>query len=109
MHELSLVEGLVAAVEEQVTTGRIATIRLEIGRLTGVDPEAFRFCFDICKAGTRLEAATLEIVEVAPFGHCRSCGEGRSFEPPFPLCPCGSADLELLRGGELRVRDVEVI
>jgi hydrogenase nickel incorporation protein HypA/HybF len=40
-------------------------VRLEIGRLSSVMPEAIRFCFDVCARGTALEGAELEIVELA--------------------------------------------
>src|SRR6187401_2121600 len=92
-------------------------VRLEIGRLYGVVPDAVRFCFDLVTAGTTLDGAELEIDE--PHGRvaCRGCGTEFDSDEVLALCPCGSADVELLRGRELGsdrwrwrpdVRDVRV-
>ncbi|MCZ7677640.1 MAG: hydrogenase maturation nickel metallochaperone HypA [Sandaracinaceae bacterium] len=108
MHELALMQSLVATVEEQVAD-RVTRVRLEIGRLTAVVPDALRFCFDVCARGTRLEGAVLEIVDVAPRARCAACGREDEIESDLLLrCACGSADLSLLAGEELRIAEVEV-
>lgn len=63
MHELSLMEDLVAAVTSEVGEARVHVVRLEVGRLSGASPEALRFCFDVCTCGTPLEGAAFEIIE----------------------------------------------
>jgi len=40
---------------------------------------------------------------------CRRCAAEFDTDEVLALCPCGSADVELLRGQELRVRSVEVV
>ena len=40
MHELALTESLVEAVDERVAPERVARVRLQVGRLAGVIPEA---------------------------------------------------------------------
>ena len=109
MHELALMESLVESVVERVGDARVTTVRLEVGRLTCVVPEALSFCFDVCASGTRLEGAAIEILEVEGRGRCRACGRELAVEPLGALCACGSADVEVLAGGELRLREVEVI
>ena len=37
------------------------SVRLRVGRLSGVVPDAMRFCFELVTAGTPLEGAALEI------------------------------------------------
>ena len=54
----------------------VRRVRLEIGRLSGVVPDAVRFCFDLVAAGTTLEGAVLEIDE--PGGRVRAGGARRS-------------------------------
>lgn len=109
MHELALMESVVAAVEEKVPDGTITLLRLEVGRLSAVVPDALRFCFELCVRGTRLEGATLDIIDVAGVARCRGClTELRGIEA-WAVCHCGSADLEILAGTELRVKNVEVI
>jgi hydrogenase nickel incorporation protein HypA/HybF len=69
MHELGLMESLVEAVEAQLPPGeRARVVRLEVGALAAVVPEALRFCFDVCAAGTRIEGAVLEVRPVEGAG-----------------------------------------
>jgi hydrogenase nickel incorporation protein HypA/HybF len=109
MHELALMESVVAAVEERVGDARVATVRLEVGRLAAVVPDALRFCFDVCARGTALEGATLEIAEIPGRARCRGCGGELAIADFAALCPCGSGDLYVTAGEELRVKNVEVI
>jgi hydrogenase nickel incorporation protein HypA/HybF len=108
MHELALADSIVRAVAERVGAARVVRVRLAIGRLTAVAPEAMRFCFEVCAQGTRLEGAALEIREVAARGRCRSCGADEELPDAIPLCRCGGADLELRNGLELNIDEVEV-
>ena len=63
MHELSLMDRLVAAVTDNVHGARVHRVRLMVGRRAGVSTQALRFCFEICTCGTTLEGAALDIVE----------------------------------------------
>lgn len=109
MHELALVEGVVDAVTRAVGDRRVRKVRVVVGSLVAVVPDAMRFCFEICARATPLEGAQLEIVEIRARGRCRSCGDEIELPEPVPLCPCGGADVEILTGNELLIRDVEVI
>ena len=108
MHELALTESVVDAVCERIPDGQVIRVCLEVGRLTAVVPDAMRFCFEACTQGTRLEGAALDIVEVPAQVRCRSCGRFSELDSPIPLCACGSADLDIRSGHELRIREVEV-
>jgi hydrogenase nickel incorporation protein HypA/HybF len=108
MHELALIQSIVAAIEERVQPARVDVVRLEIGELAGVSAEALRFCFDVCARGTALEGAVLEIEGVAGRARCRKCGNEVGMASFLELCTCGSAELEVLAGQELRIRNVEV-
>ena len=109
MHELAITEGVVAAVAERVPQSKVTSVLLEIGALSGVVAESVRFCFDLVTEGTNLEGARLEIIETAGRCHCRACGG--DFEPdgPIPVCPCGSADITVLSGQELKIASVQCL
>lgn len=109
MHELAITESLVAAVAEQVGDSRVRQVTLRVGRLSGVVPDAVEFCFDLCAQGTPLQGATLEIVEVPGRAHCRTCRSELDLPDPIPLCPCGSADIDIVAGQELVIQKVEVL
>lgn len=63
MHELALMDSLVATVGERVGQSRVTAVRLRVGKLAAVAADALRFCFDVCAEGTCLEGAVLEIQE----------------------------------------------
>lgn len=108
MHELSITQSVVSAVRERLGDERVEAITLEIGRLSGVVPDSIRFCFEMCAEGTPLAGAALDIVDVPGRARCRSCGTTFEMPDPLPLCGCGSTDLEILCGRELRIKHVTV-
>jgi hydrogenase nickel incorporation protein HypA/HybF len=108
VHELALTESVVAAVAERLPGSTVVRVTLEIGKLAGVVADSVRFCFDAVVAGTALEGARLEIVEPAGQARCRQCGAVSEFEDLILLCGCGSADLEVLTGNQLLIKEVEV-
>jgi len=107
VHELAIAESVVSSVMERVS-GPVTVVRLRVGRLAGVVPDALTFCFDLASAGTPLEGAVLEIEEQQGRASCRTCGEEFLMADAFLLCSCGSADVELLAGRDLAVMSVEV-
>jgi hydrogenase nickel incorporation protein HypA/HybF len=109
MHELAITQQVVDAVVERTGGATVRLVRLEIGRLSGVVPDAVAFCFDLVAQDTPLDGARLEISEPRGRARCRTCGQDFALDQLFLLCPCGSADVEVLAGRELRVRSVEVV
>lgn len=108
MHELAIAESVVSSVLERTEDRRVSVVRLRIGRLAAVVPDALTFSFELATAGTPLEGASLEIVEEGARAHCRTCGSQFTLEDAILLCDCGSADVRLLSGRELCVTSVEV-
>ena len=108
MHELAITESVVATVAERLPGSRVTLVRLEIGALSGVVADSVRFCFDLVTEGTNLEGAGLEIDE--PPGRCRCCECGTEFAPDWPImaCSCGSANVTVLSGQDLRIVSVQV-
>ncbi len=88
---------------------RVNRVTLEIGRLTCVLPDALRFCFDVCTEGTSLEGSELEIIQIQGRGRCRACGDDVELNDLLTPCGCGSHDLELIAGEDLRIKEMEVI
>lgn len=108
MHELSITQSVVDTVLERTQGRRVTTVRLQVGALSGVVADAMRFCFDLVTSGTALEGAGLEIDEVAGMALCKDCGDQFVLSDLILLCPCGSADLSVESGRELRIVSVEV-
>ena len=106
MHELAITQGVVDALTERTGTAPVTSVRVRVGRLAGVVPEAMRFCFELVTAGTPLDGATLEIEQPEGRGRCRSCGAEFELRDLVLLCGCGSADVAVVAGRELAVASV---
>ncbi|MBB5157089.1 hydrogenase maturation nickel metallochaperone HypA/HybF [Saccharopolyspora phatthalungensis] len=109
MHELAITQGVVEAISHRIGEGRVVAVRLQIGKSSGVVADSVRFCFGPVTEGTILEGARLDIDEPVGQCCCRTCGEVFEPDPRFALCACGSADVEVRSGQELRILSVEVV
>ena len=54
MHELSITQSLVEAVLDRTGGRSVTGVNLRIGPLSGVLPDAVRFCFEVVSADTPL-------------------------------------------------------
>ena len=112
MHEVSLMESVMALVEdERCGQGftRVRVIRLHLGALGHAEPAALRFCFDAVVRGTVAEGASLEIDVVAGAGLCSRCCLTVPMDERFAACPvCGSGPMRVTAGGDLRLAELEV-
>jgi hydrogenase nickel incorporation protein HypA/HybF len=108
VHELSIAESIVSGVCERIGDAKVKRVIVEIGSLSGVVPDSVRFFFDACTKGTAIDGAELDIVEVKGVARCRSCGTETQADGLALCCPCGSVDVDLVRGDELLVKAVEV-
>ncbi|MBE9228063.1 hydrogenase maturation nickel metallochaperone HypA [Phormidium sp. LEGE 05292] len=109
MHELGITRNIVAIATEHANGYPVKRVTLEIGKLTAILPDSIRFCFDVCSQGTLLEGAKLEIIEIPGLAHCRQCQTEVSLEMPYGIChACGSSDLEIFQGEELKIKELEV-
>ena len=107
MHELALSQSIVELVLERAAAERLRTVTrvvVEVGAAAGVDPEAFRFCFEAVTEETAATGAELAIMKVPRRVRCRTCRH--EFEPAAALAPCpacGGSGGELVQGRQLRV------
>jgi hydrogenase nickel incorporation protein HypA/HybF len=108
MHELSIANSIVEICAGRAGDARVIRVRLEIGQLAAVMPDAVRFCFDVCARNTVLEGAVLEIHEIAGRALCRDCGNEVVLEELVGRCACGSANLRVIAGEELKVKEMEL-
>lgn len=112
MHEMSLCEGILQVLEEQAGQQRFSKVhrvRLEIGALAGVEVNALRFGFDVVTRDTLAENAALEIIALPGQAWCLDCSQTVAVTQRFDACPvCGSYQLQITGGDELRIKDLEV-
>lgn len=112
MHEFSLMESaLETAAQKTRAAGasRIHRLKLRVGKLSGVVPEALRSAFAALKKETPAAAAELEIEEVPAVCWCAGCAaefETADWKYKCPRCHEPSGDLR--RGKELELASLEI-
>lgn len=112
MHEMSIALAVIGQVEEAAARAgdvtAVRSVRLQVGELAGVVPDALSFCFELACAGTVLEGAELVTDAVPGRAHCAPCKhEWAVGMPPLLTCPrCGGAPTDLLAGRELQIVSV---
>lgn len=112
MHEMSLAEGVLQLVQDTARRDRFAKIKtvwLEIGPLASIEPQAFEFCFDVVARGSIAEGARLEWVRLPAQAWCMQCSRNISVARWDDACPlCGSFQVQLSGGRDMRVKELEV-
>ena len=112
MHEMTVAESLVELIEDEGRCrgfSRVRQIRVRIGALGHVEPDALRFCFAAVSHGTIAEGAHLELETVAGEGWCAGCARTVAIAERHDICPeCGSCQVRMTAGAELRLAELEV-
>jgi len=112
MHELAIAQGILQTIEASAATEhfqRVVQLRLQIGALAGVEPQALRFALTAVMGGTCLAGGEITIEETPGMARCLSCGVSVEIFSYIEPCPeCGSFTLQATGGTELRVVDLLV-
>ncbi len=112
MHELSIMESALSLALDQAKQAgahKVHWIRLRIGRLSGVIPDALEFAFEALTPGTMAEGADLKIEDVPARFWCQGCGREFEADDLFAECPqCGKPSADLRSGRELELAAVEI-
>jgi hydrogenase nickel incorporation protein HypA/HybF len=112
MHEMSLAESVLQLIEGAAGKdqfSKVTTVWLEIGQLSGVEPEAMAFCFDAVTRDSIAAGARLEIIALPGVGWCMACAKSVPMTEVFGECPqCGGYQMQVTGGTEMRVKELEV-
>jgi len=108
MHELAIASNIVELVAEAAKGRKVARVTVEIGKLSGVMPDAIAFCFPEVARGTEVEAALLDICEIDAAARCDICGTEFPTPSMLTACPCGSFRFHRVVGEELNVKSIEL-
>lgn len=108
MHELGLCESIVNAVEARAGERPVARVRVRVGSLHHVHPEAFDQSFAVAAAGGVAEDAAAELVLIPASGACGECGTVFDTDDAALACPkCGGIDITIAGGDELTLELIE--
>lgn len=112
MHEMSLCEGVLQVLEGEAKKqgfSKVKSVWLEIGDLAGVEIEAMKFSFDAVTRHSLADGAQLNIIHIPGQAWCMQCSKNVSVKQRFDECPeCGSYQLQVTSGDEMRIKELEV-
>ena len=112
MHEVGLMQtALDMAFEQTRNAGasRIHLVRLRVGALSGVVPDALRMAFAAAIPGTAAAEATLIVEEIPVRCRCQGCGQEYCPDDVVYLCSnCDTINSCIETGRELELASLEV-
>lgn len=114
MHELSIALSIVEIATESLEKnggGKVDTLYLKLGQLSGVVKEALLFSWELACADTVLEGSRLEIEEVPVVVNCAVCQAERKLDSINSFsCPvCQTLAPEIVQGKEIELTALEII
>jgi len=112
MHEMTLCESILQILESEAGKqgfSRVKTVWLEIGELSSVEIDAMRFSYEVVTRDSLADGSTLEIIRVPGTAWCMQCARSVNIKQRFDACPdCGSYQLQVTGGDEMRIKELEV-
>lgn len=112
MHELSVCQSIidqVSQIADQHRSGVVEKIYLQIGPLSGVEPELLQSAFPLARANSVARYADLVISMLPVRVHCVRCGADSDAQSNRLVCGhCGNWQTQLLSGDELILERVEL-
>jgi len=113
MHEATVAAHLIELAELEAARnaggGRVVRLVVEMGRLSCLNEEAFRFAFSVLSKGTAAEGAELVVEHVPAYLRCLDCGAETEAEDLFAPCPaCGGEAVTVERGAGMVLRSLTV-
>lgn len=112
MHEMALVESVRELIEDAAARegfSRVRQVRVEIGQLSGIERDAFEFCFGVAMQGGVAAGARLEVVATPGRGACPVCTRETALAVIHDPCAhCGALPVTVISGTAMRVIDLEV-
>jgi hydrogenase nickel incorporation protein HypA/HybF len=112
MHELSICSAIANAAAKHAEGRPVSQVTVQIGHLRQVVPDALQFSWEVVATTTadELTEAHLIVEEVPAVVDCPDCGSRTTLDMPILACgTCGSFDVKLLSGEELRVVSIDLV
>jgi hydrogenase nickel incorporation protein HypA/HybF len=112
MHELSLAESVIHIVESaarKAGADRVTRVRLAVGALAHVDPDALLYCCELVARDGVAAAAVFDIDRPPAEAWCDDCQKNVALEKVgFPCPECGGFHVTVTAGEEMQVIDIVV-
>jgi hydrogenase nickel incorporation protein HypA/HybF len=112
MHEVGLMQNTMKlALDSAQAQGaaEIHALRLRVGVLSGIVPDALQFAFEILRRGTMAAGARLIVEDVPAGGYCSACRREFAIQNYVFECPdCHGTEVQIVRGRELELVSLEI-
>ena len=112
MHELGIANSVLQEAQQELQRhlhSRLRKIKLRVGEMSGVNPEALRFCFEAMARESQVGQVELEIEICARRQRCPACNQTFTVVDYSLTCPtCGSSKTEFAGGDELELCSLEM-
>lgn len=112
MHELSIALGIVDIAEKETKKAKaqkVDSIELIIGTLSGVEPEALEFVWQVAVQETVLAEAEKHIEYIQAQAKCLECETIFQVQNIYDACPkCNSYFKDVFQGNELKIKALVV-
>ena len=111
MHELSLAMSILEIVEQEIERrsggtpkGRVPSLTVRVGSLSGVEPEVLSFAWEVAREQGAFRDAELVIESVAARAVCDRCGAAFLLGEGSGECAvCGPVGFRIVEGHEVEV------
>lgn len=112
MHELSVVESMMAIVLKHAEANKaseVKRINLVLGEMSTVMEEPVRFYFELISKDTIAQGADLLFKRTPLLASCSDCSsEFKVVEYDFTCPGCGGTETEVISGREFQVESIEI-
>ncbi len=114
MHEVSIALGMIdelTRIARESRAHKIISVKLKIGRLSGIVTDSLKFAFDAMKGEhPMMSSAEILIDEVPLIYECNECMcRFEAEDMYFPACrQCQSYNIKIISGEEQHIENVEV-
>ena len=112
MHELGIAASVLQEARQEAQRhpgARLRKVKVRVGDLSGVNPEALSFSFEVLVRDAGLEPLELEIETCPRRQRCLVCRQTFPVAEYDLRCPgCGTAETEFAGGDELELASLEM-
>jgi hydrogenase nickel incorporation protein HypA/HybF len=114
MHELSIAQSIVEAVEAKAlecNVTHVKDVHLKIGEASGIVADSLAFCFEMLTNEIPVLAGVHLSIDIVPHrARCQRCDKEFAIESYIAQCPtCHEWSNEVLSGTELEIVDMEIV
>lgn len=112
MHEFSIALNIVEIATETARVNNAETVNeveVDVGDMSGVIYEALEFALRSAIKGTILENSHFRLNRIKASAVCIDCRHDFEPEDYLSVCSnCGSSNIEILRGREMKVKSINI-